>query len=662
LIPTGILRRNSRMSSNQKKNIDNKEEELVIGGSSINDLLARKDGLGFDAYVKAVARFLTHKNTGTPLTLSIEGEWGSGKSTFMSLLESAINEKDQEYICINFNAWRHDKSDELWSAFALNFIQEVSSKIGFCRSAWAYTKLLLYRILPDKYSIYFYHILALLPYALLCFSIWLISKSFLQDSGFSWGVGLVGLLSAFPLYKTFEKVFQNFKSPVNIDFKQKAGGPNYEKRSPFILEFHADFEKIVKAFAGKKKVVIFIDDLDRCETPKSADLIEAINLMIAENEQLIFVLGIDREKIAASITAKHGSIAEFLHGEDKKEYGRKFMQKLIQIPFQVPIPTKEDYRKYLEELNNPQREEDKKIKAEKKQESALDEDSAEHESGLFQTVDEELEDVFNGEGTVEETEGSNTTVVTGREGKRVYEIVLMVSGALYNNPRRVKQFLNLFRLKAYIAHETGMFNWSDETEYERFTPEKLGKLIAIGMQWPQLIYDAIKMPSLFGKLEAEATSHTSLDEIFNEQYGNFNQKEKDTIQKWYAIPQLRELLSYGYNEAGGEGGFQQIYSLENLNLFKLFETSPRINTVKETTPESESKKDRKQEHLREQELQKEQEEDEKYQREQKDLREQEEKERKEDQERDEERYEQERHEWEQEQEREEERYKRDLEE
>ena len=46
--------------------------------------------LGFEPYVEAVAEFLVHKDTQPPLTISVEGEWGSGKSSFMWQLKNEI--------------------------------------------------------------------------------------------------------------------------------------------------------------------------------------------------------------------------------------------------------------------------------------------------------------------------------------------------------------------------------------------------------------------------------------------------------------------------------------------------------------------------------------------------------------------------------------------
>jgi len=51
--------------------------------------------------------------------------------------------------------------------------------------------------------------------------------------------------------------------------------------------------------------IVFIDDLDRCEVPKAADLMQAINLMIGDGSPLFFIIGLDRGKVAASIAFKY---------------------------------------------------------------------------------------------------------------------------------------------------------------------------------------------------------------------------------------------------------------------------------------------------------------------------------------------------------------------
>ncbi|NEP85455.1 MAG: hypothetical protein F6K18_00670 [Okeania sp. SIO2C2] len=130
---------------------------------ALGDQPTTKDELGFTPYVIAMAEFLTHQDTKPPLTISIEGEWGSGKSSFMKQLESEVKKKSkeldkeelkkvgqrikkdriifsdvsdiyelfrlklkQETQTVWFNAWRHEKSESLWATFALSFLEQLS--------------------------------------------------------------------------------------------------------------------------------------------------------------------------------------------------------------------------------------------------------------------------------------------------------------------------------------------------------------------------------------------------------------------------------------------------------------------------------------------------------------------------------------------------------
>ena len=190
--------------------------EISNLNASVSDQAAAKDALGFAPYVSAMAEFLTNPQTKPPLTLSVEGEWGSGKSSFMKQLQKAIEESSQKeqiqklenfeksgrlflyrifyrlpkepdnrvlnwfwvilwILCqilffsfslilsiwidflkwtftkfkrkprtVWFNAWRHDKAEALWAAFALEFIRQISTNRGISDvlpTFWGHCKL-----------------------------------------------------------------------------------------------------------------------------------------------------------------------------------------------------------------------------------------------------------------------------------------------------------------------------------------------------------------------------------------------------------------------------------------------------------------------------------------------------------------------------------------
>jgi hypothetical protein len=76
-------------------------EPVSIRSSSISDQPSAKDILGFGPYVAAIKAFLIDDDTKAPLTLSIEGKWGSGKSSFMLQLEQSLQQAGR--ITVTFN-------------------------------------------------------------------------------------------------------------------------------------------------------------------------------------------------------------------------------------------------------------------------------------------------------------------------------------------------------------------------------------------------------------------------------------------------------------------------------------------------------------------------------------------------------------------------------
>jgi hypothetical protein len=108
----------------------------------------------------------------------------------------------------------------------------------------------------------------------------------------------------------------------------------------------------------------------------------------------------------------------------------------------------------------------------------------------------------------------------------------MVAEPFDGNPRRVKQFMNLFRLRAYIASETGLF--SDSAEGPALTLVQLAKLVAISLQWPELQEEAANDASLMTRMERQLTGGTIPGEF---------------PPSWLDDERLVRLLKYGLGEA-----------------------------------------------------------------------------------------------------------------
>ena len=100
---------------------------------------------------------------------------------------------------------------------------------------------------------------------------------------------------------------------------------------------------LLKAWLLKKssRLVVFIDDLDRCSPDQIIQVLEAVKIFV-DTPQCVFVFGLDFEIVQKAVAEKYkGDVFA------QKEY----LSKIIQIPFYLPELNQEKIKTYLETLH-----------------------------------------------------------------------------------------------------------------------------------------------------------------------------------------------------------------------------------------------------------------------------------------------------------------------
>jgi len=103
---------------------------------------------------------------------------------------------------------------------------------------------------------------------------------------------------------------------------------------------------------------VFVDDLDRCDVPRAADLMQALSMLIADDSRVTFIFGMDREKVAAGIAFKFKEVIPYLRpgasDADKTlehlRYGHEFLEKFLQIVFPLPATSPEALQRFVDGL------------------------------------------------------------------------------------------------------------------------------------------------------------------------------------------------------------------------------------------------------------------------------------------------------------------------
>ena len=156
-------------------------------------------------------------------------------------------------------------------------------------------------------------------------------------------------LSAVPMIKeTTEKLLKNVDDHNSLedllDSIQREKKIECIEKVQFMEQFQQRFENIIENYYYKKdkKVVIFIDDLDRCLPNKALEILEAIKLFL-DVKGCIFVLGIDISVIDDIVQRKYKNRIK----------GRDYLEKIIQLSFNLPPLSDTEIENFIKEMDVP---------------------------------------------------------------------------------------------------------------------------------------------------------------------------------------------------------------------------------------------------------------------------------------------------------------------
>lgn len=514
------------------------DSDSEIGVGVIADRSTKYDVIGFEQYTESLKTLLLHPSTEPPLTVSIEGDWGSGKSSFMKQLRLKLD--DEEYITVEFNPWRHEDRQSMWAAFVQKFVNDITSNESKNPVAQLAIKVRLIKRRISRQSnlkIAFATFLSISGLLLIALSGAILlnnSPLLLQNQYIRLVLGSSGIaVGALALWKMLGRSISILTLPIRSRFADAYPNLDYPKQKSFLDEVDEDLGDLIYAYAGSEPVFVFIDDLDRCDPSQAAELMRATNLLLEKRPQLILVIGMDREKVAAGLAAEHEEVLPYLQSDSEfqeiedddqeaqsqrgLEFGYRYLEKFIQLPFRVPQAKERE----LGNLLSPPDDLDKKRQL-----------STETE------IDDHLESqIFNSESELME------------------EVTKMVTPFFEYNPRQIKKFGNVYRLQSILSSQESILINNPEEEQgskEGITLQQLAKFVAISVQHPRLASLLQANPQSIQELEAYAIkSESDLSDV------------PPQLRTWATNQPLLELLRYQADDSDSEFSFRSV-SLEQL--------------------------------------------------------------------------------------------------
>lgn len=245
-----------------------------------------EDIFGVEKYIKGLSSFAL--DCATPMTVAVQGDWGSGKTSFMMLIKEEIESK---VVPIWFNTWQFSQFN-LGDQLPIMLISKLTAALNVTSGKGEEIK-----------------------------------KS-------------IAALGGFVLKVAISAVDKG--SGLNVSGAlENAKGKEQKDITDVVAKLKTQFQELVNVALEEQKkdrVVIFVDDLDRLQPARAVELLEVLKLFL-DCDGCVFLLAIDYSVVSQGVRQKYGETL----GEDK---GRSFFDKIIQVPFKMPV-AHYDVEKYV---------------------------------------------------------------------------------------------------------------------------------------------------------------------------------------------------------------------------------------------------------------------------------------------------------------------------
>lgn len=280
------------------------------------------DFLNYSEVAEMIAEMIGD-DTLLPLSLGVFGGWGIGKSSTLNLIEDLLKKEGDAHLVVRFDAWLYQGFDDaraalmsvIANALAAAAPEDMKKKAGSLIKR--VNKVRMLGLLVEGGA------------AMMGFPTFGAAGRLVEAGGKALGDGL-------------DEEDREDAGEDAEKLAEKAGKLLNPAKAPTeeITAFRKEFGEILAGL--DKKLVVFIDNLDRCLPSNSIQTLEAIRLFLFL-PNTAFVVAADEDMI------RH-AVSQHFHDSDERLV-TDYLDKLIQVPVYVPRPGILEIRAYLTMLN-----------------------------------------------------------------------------------------------------------------------------------------------------------------------------------------------------------------------------------------------------------------------------------------------------------------------
>lgn len=383
-----------------------------------------EDLLGFKVHADLLIDVINDDKV-LPVTIGVFGDWGSGKSSILKIVEEELTGGNLDgfkdgTLVLYFNGWVFEGYDDAKAALLESIIEKfdthktIGNKVKdttvklFKSVKWMRLLGLSFKkvIIPGA-AAYLTGGASLLPF-------------------------LVNEFSQLKPKDLGEKLTGEDAEGFLKDIIKK----NEQEEVTMVREFRDDFKEMIEK-SEIKKLVVIIDDLDRCTPERLIENLEAIKLFL-NVEKTAFIIGADPRIVRHAIEHRYktDSIENALDSDSRnKRIVSDYLEKLIQVPYYLPKLSDNEVETYLTLLfcKKSMGNDFKKVT------DSFNNNRKSNRYDVFGLGD--IQNILNDEQKKELTESVSL----------IASLSPIITEGLKGNPRQIKRFLNTFTLRERLV-------------------------------------------------------------------------------------------------------------------------------------------------------------------------------------------------------------------
>lgn len=286
------------------------------------DNASQIDMLFYKPYAEIVSNIAIETEE-DPLTVGVFGLWGAGKSTLLNLIQKNYEDKDG-IICVTVNAWMFESYEDAKIAIMEALLHELVENAPKEELKQTFRGLIK-RI--DFFKVGTKVVSTAAP----------LIASIATGNPLPVILNLPkGAKEIGNAIKDLSDSAQSIKENYLKDVEEK----NDDSIVSNVRKFRKEFEESLQV-DDIKRVVVLVDDLDRCQPERIIETLEAIKLFLSV-KRTTFIIAADENVIKYAIREKYPPLDDF-----KVELDKEYIEKIIQLPIYIPELSSKDIQNYL---------------------------------------------------------------------------------------------------------------------------------------------------------------------------------------------------------------------------------------------------------------------------------------------------------------------------